>query len=147
VHRVAAFLRHEETLSGGTDSFGTSGCIITKVTGLGDPYEGTDFYCDIALPNLPALDVVHEGEGVVAYHHTRPYWPVHIVVVPRRHVPSLTDTNGADEALAVELLRVVQQVARSVHASEGAARVLTNLGSYQDSKHLHIHVSSGEPLR
>ena len=113
----------------------------------GEQYTGTDFYCDVALPNIPALEVVHDGESVLAFHHTRPYWPVHIVVVPKRHVPSLTDTRGADEALAAELLRVVQRVAGSVAATHGAARVLTNLGTYQDSKHLHIHVSSGEPLR
>ncbi|GAA3835575.1 HIT family protein [Nocardioides panacisoli] len=112
-----------------------------------DPYDGDDFYCDVALPNLRDLDVVHDSEGVVAYHHTRPFWPVHIVVVPKRHVPSLTDTEGADEGLARELLSVVQRVAGAVEAEHGAAAVLTNLGRYQDSKHLHIHVSSGDPLR
>lgn len=117
---------------------------VTEVT---DSYQGDDFYCDVALPNLDALDVVHDGDGVVAYHHTRPFWPVHIVVVPKRHVPSLTDTTGADDALARELLAVVQRVASTVEAEYGAAAVLTNLGGYQDSKHLHIHVSSGEPIR
>ncbi len=38
-------------------------------------------------------------------------------------------------------------IAADVHDAHGAARVLTNLGTYQDSKHLHIHVSCGEPLR
>ena len=110
-------------------------------------YDGTDFYCDVALPDIGALDVVHDGANVLAFHHTRPFWPVHVVVVPKRHVPSLTDTEGADDALALELLRVVQQVAAAVETAHGAARVLTNLGTYQDSKHLHVHVSSGEPLR
>ena len=44
-------------------------------------------------------------------------------------------------------LAVVQRVARDVEREHGAAAVLTNLGRYQDSKHLHVHVSSGEPLR
>ena len=89
---------------------------------------------------------MHDSTTVLAYHHTRPFWQVHIVVVPKRHVPSLTDPAGADDALVRELLTVVQDVAASVEASHGAARVLTNLGRYQDSKHLHIHVSSGEEL-
>jgi histidine triad (HIT) family protein len=112
-----------------------------------DPYQGDDFYCDVALPDPAALEVVHDGDAVLAFHHTRPFWPVHIVVVPKRHVPSLTETEGADDDLARELLAVVQEVADRVVTTHGAARVLTNLGSYQDSKHLHIHVSSGEPLR
>jgi histidine triad (HIT) family protein len=114
---------------------------------LTDPYDGDDFYCDVALPNIAGLDVVHAGDRVLAYHHTRPFWPVHIVVVPKQHVPSLTNTQGADEALARELLAVVQLVASAVEAEYGAAAVLTNLGAYQDSKHLHVHVSSGDPLR
>jgi histidine triad (HIT) family protein len=112
-----------------------------------DRYEGNDFYCDVALPNIAALDVLHDGEGVLAFHHTRPFWEVHIVVVPKRHVASLTDAHGADDALVRELLMVVQNVAATVEAAHGAARVLTNLGAYQDSKHLHIHVSSGDQLR
>ena len=111
-----------------------------------DPYDGDDFYCDVALPNVAALEVVHDGEGVLAFHHTRPFWEVHIVVVPKRHVPSLTDPVGADDALVRELLTVVRNVAATVEADFGAARVLTNLGAYQDSKHLHVHVSSGEQV-
>ena len=113
---------------------------------MSDAYEGDDFYCDVALPNMAELDVVHNGDGVLAYHHTRPFWPVHIVVVPKRHVPSLTDAEGVDEVLVRELLKVVQDVARTIEAEYGAARVLTNLGTYQDSKHLHIHVSSGDQI-
>ena len=46
-------------------------------------YSGDDFYCDVALADISALDVVHDGAGVLAYHHTRPHWPVHVVVVPK----------------------------------------------------------------
>ena len=113
---------------------------------IGEGYSGDDFYCDVALPRLAELDVVHDGDGVVAYHHTRPHWPLHIVVVPKRHVPSLTNLDGADEALVRELLAVVQRLAADVEREQGAARVLTNLGAYQDFKHLHVHVASGEPL-
>jgi histidine triad (HIT) family protein len=107
-------------------------------------YAGDDFYCDVALRDTSALDVVHDGERVLAYHHTRPHWPVHLVVVPRSHVPSLTDLAGADEDLLLELLEVVRDVAREVERNHGAARVITNLGRYQDSKHLHVHVVAGE---
>ena len=110
-------------------------------------YAGDDFYCDVAIPGSRSLDVVHEDERVLAYHHTRPFWPTHVVVVPKRHLASFTTVGPEDEADLRALLAVVQQVARTVETTEGAAAVLTNLGRYQDSKHLHVHVSSGEPLR
>lgn len=110
-------------------------------------YDGDDFYCDVAIPGSDALEVVHEDERVLAYHHTRPFWPVHLVVVPKRHIASLTTVTDADEEDVRALLRVVQRVAARVEEEHGAAAVLTNLGRYQDSRHLHVHVSSGQPLR
>ncbi|HET7658838.1 MAG TPA: HIT domain-containing protein [Oryzihumus sp.] len=106
-------------------------------------YTGTDFYCDVAIPNADELRLVHSDERVLAYHHTRPYWDVHIVVVPKRHIGSLTTADFADELDLRALFRVVQSVARDVERAHGAAAVLTNLGEYQDSKHLHVHVYSG----
>lgn len=106
-----------------------------------------DFYCDEVLSGRTKVTVVTETDRVLAYHHTRPFWPVHIVVIPKMHVPSLTDLSGAPEGLLADLLEVVREVAAEVERRHGAARVLTNLGAYQDSKHLHFHVNSGEPLR
>ena len=104
------------------------------------------FYCDEVLSGRTPVRVVAQTEAVLAYHHTRPFWPVHIVVIPRLHVPSLTDLGDADESILQQLLAVVRDVARQVEREHGRARVLTNLGEYQDSKHLHFHVNSGDPL-
>jgi histidine triad (HIT) family protein len=112
-----------------------------------DAYAGTDFYCDVAIPGARDLDVVHEDDRVLAYHHTRPFWPTHVVVVPKRHLASFTTVTAEDEPDLRALLAVVQQVARRVETEQGAAGVLTNLGRYQDSKHLHVHVYAGDPLR
>lgn len=106
-----------------------------------------DFYCDEVLNGRTPVRVVSETAEILAYHHTQPFWPVHIVVIPKRHVPSLTDLGDKDETLLHELMAVVQAVAAEVEREHGAARVLTNLGRYQDSKHLHFHVNFGEPLR
>lgn len=106
-------------------------------------YTGTDFYCDVALPDPGALDVAFEDEDVLVYHHTKPFWQVHLVAVPKRHIPSLTDTGDAHPAELVALLAAVQKVARRVEVEHGSAAVTTNLGAYQDSKHLHVHIHSG----
>ncbi len=106
-----------------------------------------DFYCEEVLSGRTPVRVVRETPTVLAYHHTRPFWPVHIVVIPKVHVPSLVDLGNASPDLLADLLAVVREVAAAVLAEHGAARVLTNLGRYQDSKHLHFHVNSGEPRR
>ncbi|MGW7686800.1 HIT domain-containing protein [Kribbella sp. NPDC054772] len=107
------------------------------------PYVGSDFYCDVALVDPARLGVVYEDERVLAFHHTRPYWDLHIVVIPKRHIGSLTTATAADEPDIRALLQAVQSIARDVEIEHGAAAVLTNLGEYQDSKHLHVHVHSG----
>ena len=104
-----------------------------------------DFYCEEVLSGKIKVGIVRETDNVLAYHHTRPYWPTHIVVIPKRHISSLLTLNDADGPLLLEMIAVVREVATEVVAREGACRVLTNLGNYQDSKHLHWHVNSGEP--
>lgn len=111
-----------------------------------DKYTGDDFYCDQVLSGIIAVDVVVETPDVLAYHHTQPYWSTHIVVIPKHHIPSLVDLGEGGEATLMQLMAVVRTVAADVLAVHGACRVLTNLGAYQDSKHLHFHVSAGDPL-
>lgn len=103
-----------------------------------------DFYCEEVFSGKTPVEKVFETDRVLAYDHTRPFWPVHIVVVPKEHVASVFEV---DNDLLVEIFDVVKQVAAKVYQEHGAARVLTNLGEYQDSKHLHFHVYSGEKIR
>ena len=111
-----------------------------------------DFYCEQVLSGrtpvrvVRVVRVVRETPTVLAYHHTRPFWPVHVVVIPKRHVPSLVDLGDGGEELLHEVLAVVREVAAELTGRHGSARVLTNLGGYQDSRHLHFHVHHGEPL-
>ena len=106
-----------------------------------------DFYCDEVLSGRTPVKVVRETGNVLAYHHTRPFWPVHIVVIPKRHISSLITLEESDDELLLELLRVVREFAKQGVDEHGACRVLTNLGKYQDSKNLHFHVCSGDPLQ
>ena len=105
-----------------------------------------DFYCDEVLSGHTEVRVVMETANVLAYHHTRPFWPEHIVVIPKKHVGSFLTIQNEDAPLLLELFAVIREVATTVVATHGACRVLTNLGDYQESKHLHWHVCAGEPL-
>lgn len=104
-----------------------------------------DFYCENVLSGHIDVQKVAETENVLAYYHTKPFWETHIVVIPKIHIGSLLTIDDND--LLLELFEVVRKVTASVVEQHGAGRVLTNLGHYQDSKHLHFHVYSGDRLR
>jgi histidine triad (HIT) family protein len=106
-----------------------------------------DFYCDEVLSGKTHVNKVLETENVLAYNHTRPFYPVHIVAIPKKHISSLIALEDSDNELLLELLSVIKKVATKVTKENGACKVITNLGSYQDSKHLHWHIVSGKPLR
>lgn len=110
-------------------------------------YSGKDFYCDVALKGKVNLRKEYESENVLAYNHTKPYWPIHIVVIPKKHIGSFTTLSKEDDVIVLELIEVLKTIAGRVEKEHGAARILTNLGEYQCSKHLHFHVSSGELFR
>jgi len=103
-----------------------------------------DFYCDEVFSGKTPVEKVLETDTVLAYHHTRPFWETHIVVVPKTHVDSLLTV---ENDLLIELMDVAKKVVTELLVEKGAVRVLTNLGEYQDSKHLHFHVYSGEKMR
>jgi len=103
-----------------------------------------DFYCDEVLSGKTPVEKIFETDNILAYHHTRPFWETHIVVIPKKHIGSLLTID--DNELLIELLDAVKKAAAMVVDEKGAARVLTNLGDYQDSKHLHFHVNSGNSL-
>jgi histidine triad (HIT) family protein len=112
-------------------------------TRVGEGHTGDDFYGDVALPSAVDLQVRHEDEWILAFHHTRPYWQEHVVVVPKRHVAALSTLGAEVTDLVTRVLVDLEQVAGALEQRHGAASVVTNLGAYQDSKHLHVHLHSG----
>lgn len=108
-------------------------------------YTGTDIYCDLIIPRKIDIQVVKETDNILAFYHTKPYWPTHIVIIPKHHVDSFV-TLDLKNSIATELLEAIQEIASSTTAKYGSSRILTNLGEYQDSKHLHFHISNGKPL-
>jgi histidine triad (HIT) family protein len=107
----------------------------------------TDFYCTEILSGHTPVKKVIETPNLLAFHHTRPSYPVHIVVIPKRHIASLLDVTDQDDPLLLEMFAIIRQRAAQVTAEHGACRVVTNLGAYQDSQHLHWHIISGQSLR
>jgi len=106
-----------------------------------------DIYCNEILNGRLPVNKVIETENVLAFHHTKPFYPVQIMVIPKKHIPSLIDMEEQDKNILHEILTVIQQVAAQVTAEYGACCVETYMGEYQTSRHLHWHVRYGEPLR
>jgi histidine triad (HIT) family protein len=107
-----------------------------------------DFYCDIALQPGANIRKVFENERVLAYHHTQPFWETHIVVIPKQHVWDLRAVE--DPGLLAELLIVSRDIMRTIPQSEldtKGAQLLTNLGKFQDTPHLHFHIAIGSKIR
>jgi histidine triad (HIT) family protein len=103
-----------------------------------------DYYCDFILNERVPVRVVAETKRVLAFHHVFRTWETHIVVIPKRHVRSLTDID--DPTLLTELFQVVIGIIKDQRLGDTNYKVITNGGSYQSNKHLHIHVVSGGPL-
>jgi histidine triad (HIT) family protein len=106
-----------------------------------------DFYCDQVLNGKMKVRIYFENDQVFAFHHSNPLWEHHIVLLPKKHVESLLALGEEDNELLLELMRTAKLIAEDLMARFGAARVYTNLGDYQSSKHLHWHIGSGKQLR
>lgn len=90
---------------------------------------------------------VYEDEDVVAIRDIRPAAPVHILVIPRKPIPSLADLDPADVPLAGNLLLAVSRIARK-EGLEAGYRVIVNTGEAggQTVPHLHLHILGGSKM-
>src|SRR6187431_2006892 len=79
--------------------------VLLKLVAMSD-----DFYCDKVLSGRIEVNRVYETENVLAYHHTRPFWKTHIVVIPKRHISSLLALGREDDQLLAELFEVIRKV-------------------------------------
>lgn len=101
------------------------------------PSARADRYCRIAGGEKRA-DVIYASESVLAIRKRRGRAPVHVKVIPKRHVTSLLDLRPEDAPLLAEMIAAVQAVAALLDLT--GFRVEMNAGSYQDTPHLHWHI-------
>ncbi len=104
-----------------------------------------DFYCDEALSGRTPVKKLYESDQVLAFYHTRPSYVVHIVIIPKKHILDLPSLNDDELTIVSEILKVARDLSRTLDKSQGI-RLLTNIGQYQDTPHLHFHLISGQKL-
>jgi histidine triad (HIT) family protein len=104
-------------------------------------------FCRIARGEL-GTEFVAESANAVAFRDIHPQAPTHVLVAPRRHVPSLNELGTGDSALVAELVALAVEVARKDGIAESGYRVLANTGpdAGQTVFHLHLHVLGGRQL-
>jgi histidine triad (HIT) family protein len=109
--------------------------------------DGNCPFCRIAAGELPAT-IVYQDDSVVAFRDIAPRAPTHILVVPRRHVPSLLDLAESDGALLGRIFATAADIARSEGIAERGFRVVANCGPWagQSVGHLHFHLLGGRTM-
>jgi histidine triad (HIT) family protein len=104
-------------------------------------------FCKIRDGALPAK-LVHQDEHAVAFRDINPQAPTHVVIIPRRHIASLSEVGADDAALVGHLHVVARQLAESEGIAQRGYRVLFNTGrdAGQTVFHLHLHLLGGRAM-
>jgi histidine triad (HIT) family protein len=101
-------------------------------------------FCKIAGGQIPSK-IVYQDEDVVAFEDINPQAPHHILLIPRRHIASMSDLTPEDGPTLAMLLIVANKLAQKLGLSERGYRFLTNVGpdAGQAVYHLHFHLIGG----
>ena len=111
----------------------------------GDGRDGACIFCRIARGEVPAQMVAHNKE-MAAFRDLSPQAPVHILIVPTRHIKSLDDATDFD--LVGRMLALAAAIARQEKISKTGYRLVVNTGKDggQSVDHLHIHLLGGREM-
>jgi histidine triad (HIT) family protein len=104
-------------------------------------------FCKIVRGEIPSKKV-HEDADVLAFHDVRPQAPVHFLIIPRAHLPTLYDADMSHQQALGKMLLLAGPLARQEGAADGF-RTIINTGrvGHQEVYHVHMHVLGGqEPL-
>jgi len=104
-------------------------------------------FCKIIKREIPA-SIVYEDEEIIAFKDIQPAAPIHILVIPKKHITSLVELNKEDELLIGKIYTVINKVAESQGVKEKGYRVIVNCGKDggQEVGHLHFHLLAGTQL-
>lgn len=101
-------------------------------------------FCKIVSGEVPAKHVVAD-EHVIAFHDIRPQAPVHILIIPKKHIQTIDDIEPDDKLLIGEMFLVAKRLAREVGVSDSGYRLVLNCrrDAGQDVYHIHLHLLAG----
>ncbi len=104
-------------------------------------------FCKIIAGQIPS-DVVYTDDKVIAFRDINPMAPVHILIIPREHIPSLNDVTEQQITLVGHMVQVARQLAKQQGVATKGYRIVINTGPQggQVVQHLHMHLLGGREL-
>ena len=103
-------------------------------------------FCKIAAGEIPS-NKVYEDERILAFHDINPEAPVHVLVIPKEHIPSMDHITPENSGVVAYLFEKIPEIAKAAGLTNGY-RVISNCGADagQSVPHLHFHILGGKPL-
>ena len=104
-------------------------------------------FCKIIKGEIPS-NKVYEDEEILAFHDINPAAPIHILVIPKKHITSLAHLEKGDEVIIGKIYKIINQIAEEQGFKQEGYRVIVNCGENggQEIMHLHFHVLAGKRL-
>ena len=104
-------------------------------------------FCKIIKREIPS-DIVYEDDRVIAFKDVNPAAPIHILVVPKKHIENLLKVSEEDGDIISYIYKVINKIAIDNNFAQNGFRVIANCGrdSGQEVMHIHFHVLGGKKL-
>ena len=104
-------------------------------------------FCKIVAGEIPG-EIIYQDEKIIAFRDINPQASTHLLIIPKKHIPSLADLSEADSPLIGHMVNVANQLARKEGIAEKGYRLVINCGKQggQIVPHLHMHLLGGKRL-
>ena len=104
-------------------------------------------FCQIVAGEAPS-EIIYQDEEVIAFPDINPQAPIHLIIIPKKHIPSLTHLSEPEARLMGHMVSIANQLAKREGISESGYRLVINCGKQggQLVPHLHMHLLGGQKL-
>ena len=104
-------------------------------------------FCKIIKGDIPS-EKVYEDEWVLAFKDIQPVAPIHVLIIPKKHMTNLMEVSEEDSELMGKIVVAMQKVAKQLGIEEKGFRIISNCGpdSGQEVMHLHFHLLAGKTM-
>jgi histidine triad (HIT) family protein len=104
-------------------------------------------FCQIVAGTVPS-EIIYQDDEVIAFPDISPQAPIHLIIIPKKHIPSLAHLSEAESRLMGHMVSIANQLAKREGISESGYRLVINCGKQggQLVPHLHMHVLGGRKL-
>lgn len=104
-------------------------------------------FCKIIKGEIPS-EKVYEDDEILAFKDIQPAAPIHVLIIPKKHIANLMEIQKEDSELMGRMVAVMQKIAKQLGIDEKGFRIISNCGpdSGQEVMHLHFHLLAGRTM-